>query len=114
MTKDLKGLFASSAYMKKSARLLGRGVFDSRKGLSPLIATVLLIAFAVALGVMVMNWGKGKAPPAEVPGKTPGAGPLLIKVEPYTAGQKTLLCFDPMSYDLRPDSTEYKLCSPNG
>lgn len=29
---------------------------SSRKGISPLIATVLLIAFAVALGAMIMNW----------------------------------------------------------
>ncbi|MFH0869761.1 MAG: archaellin/type IV pilin N-terminal domain-containing protein [archaeon] len=29
---------------------------SSRKGMSPLIATVLLIAFAVALGAMIMNW----------------------------------------------------------
>ena len=29
----------------------------SRKGVSPLISTVLLIAFAVALGAVVMNWG---------------------------------------------------------
>ncbi len=28
----------------------------NRKGMSPLIATVLLIAFAVALGAMIMNW----------------------------------------------------------
>ncbi|RME52719.1 hypothetical protein D6783_03985 [Candidatus Woesearchaeota archaeon] len=28
----------------------------SRRGMSPLIATVLLIAFAVALGAMIMNW----------------------------------------------------------
>src|SRR6056297_1322664 len=27
-----------------------------KKGMSPLIATVFLIAFAVALGVMIMNW----------------------------------------------------------
>lgn len=32
----------------------------SKKGLSPLIATVLLIAFAVALGAVVMNWGREK------------------------------------------------------
>ena len=30
----------------------------NRKGVSPLIATVLLIAFAVALGALVMSWGK--------------------------------------------------------
>ena len=30
----------------------------SKKGISPLFATVLLIAFSVFLGVMVMNWGE--------------------------------------------------------
>lgn len=34
-------------------------LFSSKKGVSPLIATVLLIAFAVALGAVVMNWGRG-------------------------------------------------------
>ena len=34
-----------------------QGMFSSKKGVSPLIATVLLIAFAVALGSVVMNWG---------------------------------------------------------
>ncbi len=38
-----------------------RGVelFSSKRAISPLIATVMLIAFAVALGAVVMNWGKG-------------------------------------------------------
>ena len=30
----------------------------NKKGVSPLIATVLLISFAVALGAVVMNWGR--------------------------------------------------------
>jgi len=30
--------------------------FHEKRGMSPLIATVLLIAFAVALGAMIMNW----------------------------------------------------------
>ncbi|MBN2880607.1 hypothetical protein JXM83_01015 [Candidatus Woesearchaeota archaeon] len=34
-------------------------LFSSKRAVSPLIATVLLIAFAVALGAVVMNWGKG-------------------------------------------------------
>ncbi|MFP4118717.1 MAG: archaellin/type IV pilin N-terminal domain-containing protein [Candidatus Woesearchaeota archaeon] len=34
-------------------------VFSNRRGMSPLIATVLLIAFAVALGAMIMNWSAG-------------------------------------------------------
>ena len=29
-----------------------------KKGMSPLVATVLLIAFAVALGAVVLNWGE--------------------------------------------------------
>ncbi|MBI2659663.1 hypothetical protein HYX07_00700 [Candidatus Woesearchaeota archaeon] len=31
--------------------------FRLKRGVSPLIATILLIAFAVALGSVVMNWG---------------------------------------------------------
>ncbi len=33
-------------------------IFKSKKGISPLIATVLLIAFSVALGAVVMSWGE--------------------------------------------------------
>ncbi len=33
-------------------------MLHSKKGLTPLIATILLIAFAVALGAVVMNLGK--------------------------------------------------------
>jgi len=33
-------------------------IFRNKAGVSPLIATVLLIAFAVALGAVVMNWGR--------------------------------------------------------
>jgi len=32
-------------------------VIQGKRAVSPLIATVLLIAFAVALGAVVMNWG---------------------------------------------------------
>lgn len=32
-------------------------IFRLKKGVSPLIATVLLIAFAVALGSVLLNWG---------------------------------------------------------
>ncbi|MBI2550038.1 hypothetical protein HYV83_02555 [Candidatus Woesearchaeota archaeon] len=34
------------------------GSGKGKRGVSPLIATVLLIAFAVALGAVVMNWGR--------------------------------------------------------
>ena len=32
--------------------------FFAKRGVSPLIATILLISFAVALGSVVLNWGK--------------------------------------------------------
>ena len=32
-------------------------LIKNKKGISPLIATVLLISFAVSLGAVVMNWG---------------------------------------------------------
>ena len=32
-------------------------IFRLKRGVSPLIATILLIAFAVALGSVIMNWG---------------------------------------------------------
>lgn len=31
----------------------------NKKGLSPIIATILLIAFAVAIGAMIMSWTTG-------------------------------------------------------
>ena len=34
-------------------------MFKSKKAISPLVATILLLAFAVALGSVVMSWGKG-------------------------------------------------------
>lgn len=37
----------------------------TKKGVSPLIATVLLIAFAVALGAVVMNWSHSLVTPEE-------------------------------------------------
>ena len=42
----------------------GVGFLKSRRGMSPLIATVLLIAFAVAMGAMIMNWSStlGESP----------------------------------------------------
>ncbi len=36
-----------------------RAFARNKRGVSPLIATVLLIAFTVALGAVVMNWGRG-------------------------------------------------------
>lgn len=45
--------------MNRKYNKTGSRMFASRRAVSPLIATVLLIAFAVALGAVVMNWGRG-------------------------------------------------------
>jgi flagellin-like protein len=37
----------------------------NHRGLSPIIATVLLVAFAVALGAMILNWSTDFAGPCE-------------------------------------------------
>jgi len=31
-------------------------LFNNKKGISPLVATILLIAFAVSIGALIMNW----------------------------------------------------------
>lgn len=49
-----KNCFKKGCFRVKDGKLM-----ISRKAVSPLIATVLLIAFAVALGAVVMNWGRG-------------------------------------------------------
>jgi len=44
----------------------------NKRAISPLVATILLLAFAIALGSVVMAWGKGlieKAGTAEQPGQ---------------------------------------------
>jgi len=34
------------------------GLFTSRRGITPLVATILLVAFSVGLGALVMSWGE--------------------------------------------------------
>jgi len=34
------------------------GLFKQRRGLTPLVATILLVAFSVGLGALVMSWGE--------------------------------------------------------
>jgi len=33
-------------------------MFDNQRGITPLVATVLLVAFSVGLGALVMSWGE--------------------------------------------------------
>ena len=56
-----------------------------KRGISPLIATVLLIAFAVSIGTMIMNWGKDAV----------AAGDCTeTKLEVQIINNKPLFCYD--------------------
>ena len=44
--------------IKKDTMPLKLFKFINKRGVSPIIATVLLISFAVALGTVVLNWGR--------------------------------------------------------
>jgi flagellin-like protein len=56
----------------------------SKKGVSPLIATVLLIAFAVSLGAVIMNLGMSLSSPCET-----------AKIEAFMVSNSPRICFDP-------------------
>ena len=45
-----------------------KSMMKNKKGMSPLIATILLIAFAVALGAVVMNIGRSFGPDLSIGG----------------------------------------------
>ena len=75
----------------------------NNRAISPLVATILLLAFAIALGSVVMAWGKGlieKAGTAEQPAQdTDTAFSLLQKcvdataITPQESGEiATLFC----------------------
>jgi len=59
-----------------------------RKGISPLIATVLLIAFAVSIGTMIMNWGKDAVAVGDC---------SETKLEVQIINDKPLFCYDTLN-----------------
>ena len=69
----------------------------SRKAVSPLIATVLLIAFAVALGAVVMNWGRSyvedTAAFAKEKSSTEIKCSMDIRTEILRIGENTQICY---------------------
>ena len=86
----------------------GAQLFSSKRAISPLVATVMLIAFAVALGAVVMNWGKGYieetkiAPQGQVELTPPSpSSPTVttpceqdIKIQLLTISGRPDICFD--------------------
>ncbi|MEM2121872.1 MAG: archaellin/type IV pilin N-terminal domain-containing protein [Candidatus Woesearchaeota archaeon] len=69
-----------------------------KKGVSPLIATVLLIAFAVALGAVVMNWGRSyveeTATYAKSKSETEVRCSMDVRIEGVKSGQKMKVCYN--------------------
>jgi flagellin-like protein len=59
----------------------------NKKGMSPLILTIILIAFAVALGAMVMSWGSNKL-------YAPKESCEKIELTVQQAFGKDLICFN--------------------
>ena len=57
-----------------------------KRGISPLIATVLLIAFAVSIGAMVMNWGK------DVVANTGDCNDVKLDIQQLNG--KPMFCYD--------------------
>jgi len=60
--------------------------FRSKRAMSPLIATVLLIAFAVALGAMIMNWSSSLG---ELGG--PDCSGITMIINPYVCYAQKIL-----------------------
>ena len=95
----------SATLEKKHARTISLSrlpklgiLLSGKKGVSPLIATVLLIAFAVALGAVVMNWGRGYVEDtADFASKTSnreGRCSTEIDLEIIKIGGKKQVCVD--------------------
>lgn len=76
----------------------------AKKAVSPLIATVLLIAFAVALGAVVMNWSFKYAPSVNT------CESITLQFE--TLQNRPDICFDPaqntVKFTLRNGNTQLK------
>ncbi|MBI4149374.1 hypothetical protein HY491_02920 [Candidatus Woesearchaeota archaeon] len=75
----------------------------NNRAISPLVATILLLAFAIALGSVVMAWGKGlieKAGTAEQPSQDADTAFSLLQkcvdakaITPQESGEiATLFC----------------------
>jgi len=65
-----------------------------KKGMSPLIVTILLIAFAVALGTMIMNWSSNVASGAQVSCDD-------VRLEIQKAFDKEILCYNENQQKMR-------------
>ena len=66
----------------------------SKKAVSPIVSSVLLIVFAVALGIVVMSWGKSAVTVEEK-----GASCIQASLNVIKIAEKSKICFkDSISY----------------
>lgn len=88
---------AGSGRDRRISVMSGRRILG-KKGVSPLIATVLLIAFAVALGAVVMNWGKGYVQTQAINVETKSNAQLScqgdIELSIYVLNQRPKICYE--------------------
>ena len=64
----------------------------NKKALSPLVATVLLVAFSLVIGTITMNWGKSYIDTAEAAAETEKlqTGAVVINIEDIDSDLKRL------------------------
>ena len=69
----------------------------NKKAISPLIATILLIAFAIALGLVVMNWGKSyiEEKAEFTAGPSDSSACNLVSFSIIKVGGQPKICFNP-------------------
>jgi flagellin-like protein len=75
----------------------------NKRGVSPLIATVLLIAFAVALGAVVMNWGRSyvQETASNIQETTASMACGDVSIEIPIIEDKQKICFDNTTSEIR-------------
>lgn len=62
----------------------------SKRAISPLIATILLIAFAVLIGTATMNWGKSYATNENIETRVPFGSAMIINIDKIDSPLKEL------------------------
>ncbi|PIZ51222.1 hypothetical protein COY27_04325 [Candidatus Woesearchaeota archaeon CG_4_10_14_0_2_um_filter_33_13] len=65
-----------------------------KKGITPIMATILLISFAVALGVVIMSFGQAQV-------EESAQCPIDINLKLSTIGGEDQLCYDSISKEVR-------------
>lgn len=82
-----------------------------KKGMSPLIATMLLIAFAVALGAMIMNWSSTLG---EKGTGGPDCSNIMMEISPYLCYAENMIKISVKNTGKAVESITLKLVDSSG